>query len=179
MQRDNLAYRNDYEYRERETRETSHSRDINRMKTIRTTGGVMMKAVQKKLNTAVNEQPHQKKSVRKGTVLSVVVITAMAFLVLFRGLMITKGYEKLEEKKAMLSATIAENQKLEYKINQALDMKNIENIAQNTFNMGQPTKGQTVYINLDNTDEVKKVRGGNSVLDAIKNFFSGIVEYFA
>jgi len=45
--------------------------------------------------------------------------------------------------------------------------------------MSQPTKTQTIYINLDQANEVKKVRGGNSVVDAVKNFFTGIVEYFA
>ena len=58
-------------------------------------------------------------------------------------------------------------------------LKNIEKIAQNTFNMGQPSKSQTIYINLEQSNEVKKVRSGNSIIDAVKNFFSGIVEYFA
>ena len=111
--------------------------------------------------------------------ISVIVLASMAFLVLFRGLMITSGYEQLEKKNTTLSETIAENQKLQFKIDQTLDLKNIEKIAQNTFNMGQPSKSQTIYINLEQSNEVKKVRSGNSIIDAVKNFFSGIVEYFA
>ena len=103
----------------------------------------------------------------------------MAFLVLFRGLMITSGYEKLEAKNAELEEIIAENQKIQFKIDQMLDLKNIENIAKNTYNMGEPTKAQTIYINLDQTEEVKKVRQNSGIFQAIKDFFGGIVEYFA
>ena len=132
-----------------------------------------------KVNTAGQTKSRPKARIQRSTVLSVVVLTAMAFTVLFRGLMITSGYEQLEKKNALLSETIAENQKLQFKIDQTLDLKNIETIAKNTFNMGQPSKAQTIYINLDQANEVKKVKGGNSILDAIKNFFGGIVEYFA
>ena len=45
--------------------------------------------------------------------------------------------------------------------------------------MGEPTKAQTVYINLDQTEEVKKVSGGNSFFRGIASFFGGIVEYFS
>ena len=55
----------------------------------------------------------------------------------------------------------------------------LHNIAKNTFGMGAPTKSQTIYINLDQTDEVKKVKGSGSVFEAVKNFFGSIVEYFA
>ena len=103
----------------------------------------------------------------------------MAFTVLFRGLMLTSGYEKLEEKNALLSETISENQKLQFKIDQALDLNNIERIAQDDFNMGQPSKAQTVYINLDQENEVTKTSGGNSIVESVKEFFAGVVEYFA
>ena len=116
---------------------------------------------------------------RRNTVLSVVVLSAMAFLVLFRGLMITSGYEKLEAKNKELETVIAENQKKQSKINSALDLKNIENIAKNTYNMGEPTKAQTININLDQEEEVKKVKKDNSFGAMVRDFFSGIVEYFS
>lgn len=177
MRNSNLAYNTDYRYRSSE-----NNREIRKITNKRTTGGVMIRTGSRqkaKLNTAAHKHRRPKSRINKSTVLSVVILAAMAFLVLFRGLMITSGYEQLEERNALLSETIAENQKLQFKIDQTLDLKNIENIAQNTFNMGPPTKAQTVYINLDQTNEVTMVRGGNSIIDAIKNFFSGIVEYFA
>lgn len=177
MRNSNLAYDADYRYRK-----NTDNREIRKITNIRSTGGVMIKTgsgQKRKVNTALRKNRRPKTRINRGTVVSVVVLAAMAFLVLFRGLMLTSGYEKLEQKNALLSETIAENQKLQFKIDQALDLKNIENIAQNTFNMGPPSKAQTIYINLDQTNEVKKVRGGNSIIDAVKNFFSGIVEYFA
>lgn len=174
MRYDNLAYNEDYGYRRPEKSEVS------RITNKRTSGGVMIKTGSKQ-SRIVNTQARRraKANANHSTLISVVVLLVMAFTVLFRGLMLTSGYEKLEQKNALLSETIAENQKLQFKIDQTLDLNNIERIAQDEFNMGQPSKAQTVYINLDQTNEVTKTSGGNSVFDAIKNFFGGIVEYFA
>lgn len=177
--KNNLAY--DRDYRTRSSYEYEPE-EIHKITNIRTAGGVMFKAgssKKSKLNTNRAKSRNPKTNINRGTVLSVIIISAMAFLVLFRGLMITSGYEKLEERNALLSETVAENQKIQFKIDQMLDLKNIETIAKNTFNMGAPSKSQTIYINLDQTDEVKKVKGDNSFFDSVKNFFGGIVEYFS
>ncbi len=177
MRNNNLAYNTDYQYRK-----TEDGREISRLSTIRSAGGVMIKTgsgQKQKVNTAGKTSHRPKARIQRSTVVSVIILAAMAFAVLFRGLMLTSGYDQLEQKNALLSETIAENQKLQFKIDQTLDLKNIENVAKNTFNMGQPTKAQTIYINLDQANEVKKVKDGNSILDIVKNFFSGIVEYFA
>ncbi len=177
MQKNNLAYQSKYEYHD-----IPDSPLLKNKTNERTAGGVMIKIGKNKrlkLNTSANSSKKAKARARRGTILSMVLLTAMAFLVLFRGLMITSEYEKLEAKNAQLAEVIAENQKIQFKIDQTLDLKNIENIAKNTYNMGEPTKAQTVYINLDQTEEVKKVRQGNPIFEAIKDFFGGIVEYFA
>ena len=176
MRNSNLAYDENYAYH------GSENRTVKRVTNKRTSGGVMIKTGSKqtkKANTATRSRRHTKAHANRSTVLSVVILCVMAFAVLFRGLMLTSGYEQLEQKNAMLSETIAENQKLQYKIDQTLELNNIEQIAQNNYNMGQPSKSQTVYINLDQTNEVKKVSSDNSVIDAVKNFFGSIVEYFA
>ena len=72
-----------------------------------------------------------------------------------------------------------ENQKIQFKIDKTLDLKNVENIAKNTYNMGEPTKAQIVYINLDQDEEVTKVSGNKSFGDSVADFFDGIVEYFS
>ncbi len=176
MRNSNLAYDENYMYRGTETRR------VERITNKRTSGGVMIKSgsTQKKQgNTKTANRKSKKTQTNRGTVISVAILCVMAFAVLFRGLMLTSGYEQLEQKNATLSATIAENQKLQFKIDQALDLNNIEQIAQNNFNMSQPSKSQTIYINLDQTNEVKKVSNNNSIIDAVKNFFGSIVEYFA
>ena len=174
MRNENLAY-NDYGYRR-------NDEAVTKITNKRTSGGVMIKTGSKKtrkVNTNNQTRRRAKTNANRGTVLAVLLLAVMAFAVLFRGLMLTSGYDKLEEKNALLSETLLENQKLQFKIDQALDLKNIESVAENTYNMRQPSKAQTIYINLDQTDEVTKVRSENSFLGGVKNFFSGIVEYFS
>lgn len=174
MRNDNLAYQGDYGYRRPEKHE------VENITNKRTSGGVMIKTARKQMRKVNTQKNHRAKAnASRSTLISIVIICVMAFAVLFRGLMLTSGYEQLEQKNALLSETIAENQRLQFKIDQTLDLNNIERIAQNEFNMGQPSKAQTIYINLDQTNEVTKTRSGNSFVEAIKGFFAGIVEYFA
>ncbi len=176
MSENNLAYKSS------EYKDIPDSPLLKNMTNQRTAGGVMIKVGKNKKIKVNNPAESNRSSVakaRRNTILSVIILAAMAFLVLFRGLMITSGYEKLEAKNAELEAVISENQKIQFKIDQMLDLKNIENIAKNTYNMGEPTKAQTIYINLDQTEEVKKVRESGGFFQAIKDFFGGIVEYFA
>ena len=168
--RDNLAY-SDYG--------SQAAKQYNRVTNKRTSGGVMIKKGTNQTRQKNTGAAKRVKSQAKGNMISVVLLVVMAFAVLFRGLMITSGYEKLEEKNATLSETISENQKIQFKIDQALDLNNIETIATEQFGMDQPTKGQTVYINLEQSDEVTKVSDSGSVTKKIKDFFGGIVEYFS
>lgn len=176
MSKDNLAYKPEEYYG------IPDSPLLKKTTNTRTAGGVMVKIGKNKrikLNTSEPAKNGGRVRVAKGTVFSVIVLSAMAFLVLFRGLMIQSGYDQLETKNAALAEVIAENQKIQFKIDQTLDLKNIENIAKNTYNMGEPTKAQTVYINLDQTEEVKKVSGGNSFFGNVSEFFAGVAEYFS
>ena len=176
MSKDNLAY-NSQEYNE-----IPDSPLLKKTTNTRTSDGVMIKIGKNKrikINTSEESTAGSKVRVSKGTVVSVIVLAAMAFLVLFRGLMIQSGYDQLEAKNAALAEVISENQKIQFKIDQTLDLKNIENVAKNTYNMGEPTKAQTIYINLDQTEEVKKTTGGASLFGNISEFFANIVEYFS
>ena len=118
MRNNNLAYHADDRYRK-----IHDNREIRKITNIRSTGGVMIKTgsgQKRKVNTAAGRNRRPKSRINRGTVISVIVLASMAFLVLFRGLMITSGYEQLEKKNTMLSETIAENQKLQFKIDQTL-----------------------------------------------------------
>ena len=177
MLENNLAYNHDTNFND-----IPDSPLLKRIENNRTAGGVMIKIGKNKrikVNTSADASKKSKHHIERSTVLAVVVLSLMAFLVLFRGLMIQSGYDKLEAKNAELAAVIAENQRLQFKIDQTLDLQNIENIAKNTYNMGEPTKAQTVYINLEQSEEVKKVSGGFSLFASIADFFGGIVEYFS
>ena len=177
MRENNLAYE-----REREYSDIPDSPLLKKTVNTRTAGGVMIKIGKNKrikVNNPEKSTAKTKVHVTKGGVISVVILAAMAFLVLFRGLMIQSEHDKLEVKNTELQAVIAENQKIQFKIDQTLDLKNIENIAKNTYNMGEPTKAQIVYINLDQDEEVTKVSDNGSFFGGIADFFGGIVEYFS
>lgn len=177
MPKNNLAYENEREYTDIPDSPLL-KKDVNK----RTAGGVMIKIGKNKrikVKSAQTEPAKAKSRVTKGGVASVILIAAMAFLVLFRGLMIQSGHDKLEERKTELEAILSENQKIQFKIDKTLDLKNVENIAKNTYNMGEPTKAQIVYINLDQDEEVTKVSGNKSFGDSVADFFDGIVEYFS
>ncbi len=176
MRKDNLAYKAE------SYSDIPDSPLLKKTANQRTAGGVMIKIGKNKrlkINTSAASSARSKRRVSRSTILSVVLLSAMAFLVLFRGLMIQSGYDKLEAKNEELAAIIAENQKIQFKIDQTLDLENIENVAKNTYNMGEPTKAQTVYINLDQAEEVKKVADTNSFFSGIARFLGGIVEYFS
>lgn len=176
MNKDNLAYKSYEEY------DIPDSPLLKNKNNTRIAGGVMIKIGKNKriqVNTSKSSSAAGRVRATRGTVISVIVLAAMAFLVLFRGLMIQSGYEQIEAKNAALAEVVSENQKIQFKIDQTLDLKNIENVAKNTYNMGEPTKAQTVYINLDQTEEVKKVSGGSSFFESIAEFFGSIVEYFS
>ena len=177
MRENNLAYESEREYSD-----IPDSPLLKKTANQRTAGGVMIKIGKNKrikVNNPEGSPAKSKVHVTKGGVISVIILAAMAFLVLFRGLMIQSEHDKLEARSTELEAVIAENQKIQFKIDQTLDLKNIENIAKNTYNMGEPTKAQIVYINLDQDEEVTKVSGGNSFFGGIADFFGGIVEYFS
>ena len=123
----NLAYNQDTNFND-----IPDSPLIKRIENKRTAGGVMIKIGKNKrikVNTSAGNSVKSKRHIERSTILSVVILSLMAFLVLFRGLMIQSGYDKLEAKNAELAAVIAENQRLQFKIDQTLDLENIENIA--------------------------------------------------
>ncbi len=177
MQKNNLAYKSDTYYNDI----PDSPLIVNRTK-VRSAGGVMVKAGKDKrlkVSASGGHVATGKRHISKGTAVAVVVLAAMAFLVLFRGLAIQKGYDNLEIKKAEYSAIDAENKKIQSKINATLDLKNVENIAKNTYNMGEPTKAQIVYINLEQEEEVKKTVEKKTFFGAVGDFFEGIVAYFS
>ena len=177
MRENNLAYESKNEYSD-----IPDSPLLKKTANQRTAGGVMIKIGKNKRIKVNNPETVPAKSkvhLTKSGIISIIILSAMAFLFLFRGLMIQSEHDKLEAKNTELEAVIAENQKIQFKIDQTLDLKNIENIAKNTYNMGEPTKAQIVYINLDQNEEVTKVSGDKSFFEGVADFFGSIVEYFS
>ena len=112
------------------------------------------------------------------SLLSIAAVMALAFLVLFRGLMITDKCAAVEQKRADLNALITSNEKLQYEIDRSLDLKNVENIAKSELGMRRAEKYQTIYLNLPQTDYVEKVATSEfSFFGRIGSFFSSMMAY--
>ncbi len=120
-----------------------------------------------------SEQVVQKRADVAG-IARVFLVVAFAFVVLFRGVIITDKTATVQTKNSMLEATIASNEKLQVEIDQALDLDKIETIARDELGMRPAEKYQTVYLNFSQTDYVEKVATPDSHIGA---FLSNIVSY--
>lgn len=105
-----------------------------------------------------------------------VVLAIAAFFVLCRGVMITEKFEDVEAKRGLLKEMQTTNQKTQIEIDSALNLKNVEDVAQNRLNMGRPEKHQTVYIKIAQDDVVEKT-DHSSPVEAVGDFFGSIKAY--
>lgn len=123
----------------------------------------------------------QQAAQKRANVLSLVKIMAvmcLAFLVLYRGLMITDKSSAVEQKQSELEAIVTSNEKLQFDIDRSLDLKKIESIARDQLGMRRAEKYQTVYLDLAQADYVEKVATNEfSPFGRVADFFSSIMAY--
>ena len=109
----------------------------------------------------------------------IALVVLCAFVVLFRGVMITDRCTVISQKQADLNALITANEKLQFEIDRSLDLNNVEAIAQNELGMRPAEKYQTVYIDLEQVDFVEKTAKNEfSPASRIAEFFTGLMTYF-
>lgn len=118
----------------------------------------------------------KKKTQSKKINTALVMLVAVAFMVLCRGVAITEKTDLLEKRKGDLDKIIAANQKTQIEIDSALNLKNVEQIATNELNMARPEKYQTVYIKVEQKDMVEKTEG-NENSNPVTGFFSSLKAY--
>ena len=92
---------------------------------------------------------------------AVMLIVLAAFLVLYRGVLITEATNRIEMKEKELTDIIATNKRVEMEIEHALDLKTVESVAVERLGMSRPEKYQTVYVDLNQVDHVEKISGGD------------------
>jgi len=110
-------------------------------------------------------------------IVRILFVMCCAFIVLFRGVMLTDKCATVEKKQAELENLVAANEKLQFEIDRSLDLDKVENIARNELGMHPAEKYQTIYINLEQVDYVEQVASSFSPFRHISDFFSGLVEY--
>ena len=97
----------------------------------------------------VKKKTKTKAKAKISTIFMIAFLAAAAFLVLFRGVMITEKCNQIEKKEKELTDTVAVNQKMQLEIDQSLDLKKVESVATEKLGMRRPEKYQTVYVNLE------------------------------
>ncbi len=108
----------------------------------------------------LKKQKQQAKA-RVTTLLSAALLIVAAFLVLYRGVLITETTNAIEKKEKQLSNLVATNERVKMEIEHALDLKTVENAAVERLGMNRPEKYQTVYVDLNQVDHVEKISKGN------------------
>ncbi len=112
------------------------------------------------------------------SLLKIAGVMCLAFLVLYRGLMITDRNSAVEKKQEALAALVTSNEKLQFEIDRSLDLKNVETIARDELGMRRAEKYQTVYLDLEKSDYVEKVAKDEfSFLNQVGDFFGGLLAY--
>lgn len=131
-----------------------------------------------KTSQKIKQAPKSKAKIKahKKANLALVLLAAVAFLVLCRGVMITEKSDRLETKKEELKAITTANQKTQIEIDSALNLKNVEDVATNRLNMARPEKHQTVYIKIEQDDVVEKTDGAGAK-EAVTEFFGMLKAY--
>ncbi len=131
-----------------------------------------------RVKVSQNKQKATQKRANALGVLKVLLVVCCAFLVLYRGVMITDRSNAVNQKKASLEALVTSNEKLQFEIDRSLDLDNVEAIARDELGMRRAEKYQTVYLDLEQADYVEKVAKNQfSPASRIAEFFSGMVAY--
>jgi len=108
----------------------------------------------------------------------ILLVASLAFLVLYRGVIITDTCNAVEQKQNTLNALITSNEKLQVEIDRSLDLDNIETIARDQLGMRRAEKYQTIYIDLEQVDYVEKTAKSEfSPTSHVSEFFSGLMAY--
>ncbi len=112
------------------------------------------------------------------SILRFALVVFCAFLVLYRGLVITEKCNAVEQKRNELNALITSNEKLQFEIDRSLDLKHVEAVAQNELGMRRAEKYQTIYIDLEQVDYVEKTAKHQfSPISRIAEFCTGLMAY--
>ena len=121
-----------------------------------------------------------KKNVRSN-ILSILVITALAFVLLARYAIITEKTTRLTKLRSEYETANSMVVQKEFDLEREVDLQKIEEIATTKRGMQRPEKSQMVYISMDNSDytEVSEIKeSGGGFFAFVAGGFNNIVEYF-
>lgn len=132
----------------------------------------------RQVKKGISKRAHRKRAF--ANVSGVLIITFLAFILLARYAMITEmsaTVSRLAEEYESLSSAVVQK---EFKLEQDVDLKKIEDIAVNQLGMQRPEKYQIVYIDLQNSDytEGAPEESKSGFFAFLSGGFTQLVEYF-
>lgn len=86
------------------------------------------------------------------TICTVLVCFGVAFYIILRYAAITEANSKVESMKKQLTKLESANQQTQVELDRSIDLKKVEEVAENKLGMQRPEKFQTVYVNLQSND---------------------------
>ena len=120
--------------------------------------------------------------VRRGSVMSIILISAMAALLL--GTVIysldrrNTMYNRVSAKNQELNLVEADNVRLQSELESRVSAKNVEDYAENKLHMQKIDSSQIKYIKIQEGDVVNIPKQDKGIKAKIKGFFDDLVEYF-
>ena len=133
----------------------------------------------KKAKKGVSKK-HRTREMRKN-VLAFIIVTGLAFVLLFRYACITEMSSRLTRLKGEYDEIQSVAVAKEFELEQEIDLKKVEEIATSQLGMQRPEKHQIVYVDMQNSDYTENTRasdGQNGVLAVITGAWEKLWEYF-
>ena len=127
------------------------------------------------INKQQTKKNNAKKTIKKSKIIFYVIIGfAMFFTISYRNAMIDIKYAKIKELKTELATIQKENEQLEANVEQALNLKTVQEEAKNNLGMKTLSTDQIEYINLSKKDHIES----STQIEEEKNYLEKVVSFF-
>ena len=120
------------------------------------------------------QHKRQKKLIKIKTIFYIIVAFAMFFTISYRNAVIDIKYSKIKSLKSELATIQKENEQLEANVEQALNLKAIQEEAEKSLGMKILSTDQIEYINLPKKDHIES----KTQEQEEKNYFEQILSFF-
>lgn len=127
------------------------------------------------INLAQKAKLKEERKMKTKVIAIVLCLFAVLFVISYRSSLISENFAEIKELKEELGNLEKENQQLSVSIESALNLNNIEKIAEEKLGMQKLKSDQIVYVNLPKEDYIKPA-SEEVVIEDDKNFFEKIID---
>ncbi len=128
-----------------------------------------------KKNNKVNKK--EQKKIQTKWVMYVLIGFSILFAISYRNSLINESFSKIKKLKANLATIEKENEQLQVNIEDSLNLKTIEQSAQELLGMQKLENSQKVYVNLPKEDYIEPATEEIVTQEKEQNIFSKIIKF--